>query len=203
MATPLPPGESRKLADLIEAYCSGEAAAGEDLCADLAGPIRHAVQKFFRSDSEHVDDVLQDTLLAVLDYLRRRGGFAGNLTNFAVTIASNRCRDLLRWQRRHPRTPIEPLSRWIEDRSRSPLDHLMENEVNALLQEAMKHLDSDCRRLLLDYYVREIPATVIMDRLGLKSVQGVYYRRAVCLKSAFRLLKMRLSDRSLAKECKG
>lgn len=190
--------EQRDLPELIAAHIAGEDAAADALCKALHEPVLLAIGKFLAEDSADRDDVEQETLLAVLGYLRRNRGFAGDLVKFAVTIASNRCRDILRSRRRKPQVPIDSLTDWIADHSRSPLDFLLEEEVLTLLRTALERVGAECRTLLRAMYIDEIPTEQIRRRLGLKTVQGVYYRRTICLKEAFRLLTNRLSDRSLA-----
>jgi len=185
---------------LIAACCRGDEAAAERICELLRNPILLAVQRFLPTDENDQDDVLQETLIAVINYLHGNDDFAGNLVKFAVTIASNRCRDLLRYRQRKRQEPIESLENWITDRSRSPLDFLHEEEILDHLRTALGLLDPDCRSLLEEMYLQEISTENIRRRLGLKSVHGVYYRRSVCLKKALRILKDVLSDRSLKED---
>ncbi|MFH1845594.1 MAG: sigma-70 family RNA polymerase sigma factor [bacterium] len=190
------PGDT-DLPQLIVACRQGDETAAENICDLLSNPLRLAVQRFLPADGDDQDDVLQETLIAVINYLRTNSEFSGNLVKFAVTIACNRCRDVLRYRQRKRQEPIESLTNWIADRSRSPLDHLQEQEILAHLRAALEQLDPNCRSLLRDMYIKEIPPENLRQQMGLKSVHGVYYRRSVCLKKALRILRDVLSDRSL------
>jgi len=44
--------------------------------------------------------VVQESLLAILSHIGKRGGFEGDLVRFAVTVARNRCRNILIWRQR-------------------------------------------------------------------------------------------------------
>jgi RNA polymerase sigma factor (sigma-70 family) len=186
------PGEAEFYAAAIAAYLSGAPAAGGRLGIALDGPVRREARVFLGDESADVDDVVQDTVVAVLLYLRRNGGFDGNLVKFAVTVARNRCRNLLNWRKRLPHVQLDPMLDWLESTERSPLDALLDREVVDLLQAALDRLSAECRALLRAFYLEEVPVEEIRRRSGLKTVQGVYYRKAVCLRQAYRRLKNRL-----------
>lgn len=143
-----------------------------------------------------VDDVLQETLLATLGYIRKNGGFEGDRRRLAVTIAQNRCRDILRWRKARPNVPLVSLENWIADKTKNPLDTLAEQEVLSILQSVLNNLGVRCRNLLQDLYLRHLSMDEIRHKAGLKSVQAIYYRRTICLKEARKLLNCRLEGRS-------
>jgi RNA polymerase sigma factor (sigma-70 family) len=169
-------------------YAGGDAEAGEKLCHLLAAPVRAAASRFLGADAAELDDVVQESLLAVLGYLRKAGRFEGDLIRFAVTVARNRCRNLLIWRRRHPGVDLEPLAAWIADPERSALDSLLEDEVQRVVQAGLDSLDPSCRDLLRWSYFQDVAIETIRRRIGLDTVQGVYYRRAVCLQRLARFL---------------
>ena len=177
---------------LVQAVASGDRDAADTVCRILEPPVRRAVTSFLGPDAVETDDTVQETLLAVLGYIRRRGGFQGDLVSFATTVARNRCRNILNWHQRHPGTDITPLAEWIADPARSPLDLLLETERYRLLREALRALDRACRDLLRAYYLQRVSARDLCRRLGLSTVQGVHYRKTVCLEKALAFLKRRL-----------
>lgn len=179
---------------LVDAHAGGDPAAAEALYLHLEPHVRQAARGFLADDHLDEDDVVQETLLAVLAYVRRRGGFSGNLIRFGVTIARNRCRNLYHWRRRWAGQPIESMAEWFQDPARSALDLLQAEEVELLLRRSLEQLDPACRRLLNAFYVDERPAEEIRGELGLETLQGVYYRRQVCLRKAMRALKRRLGS---------
>ncbi len=180
----------------IAAYAKGEDSAANPICQALSGPIRNAIQSFFTSDGMDADDILQETLLATLGYIRKNAGFKGDIKQLAVTIARNRCRDLLRWRRIRPHVPLGSLSHMIADRSISPLDEIADREVVAILQHALSNMGQRCRNLLSDFYLKKLSVDDIRQKAGLKSVQAVYYRRMICLNYARKIIISRLSERS-------
>ncbi len=186
------PDESAFYAAAISSYVSGDPDAGDEIATALAGPLRLEARIYLGDDSADVDDVVQDSIMAVLHYLRKNEGFTGNLVKFAVTVARNRCRNLLNWRKRLPHVQIDPMLTWLENSDRSPLDALLEQEITQLLQEALDRLPEECRVILRAFYLEDVSAEEIRRRIGLKTVQGIYYRKTVCLEQAFRRLKNRL-----------
>ncbi len=186
--------EPDTLPTLAARLADGDEGAAEPLCRILSGPVHKAASGFFPSGSPDLQDVVQETLIAVLAYLRRNRGFEGDLTSFAVTVARNRCRNIVNQRARRPETPIEPLAEWIAHPQRSPLDLLVEREVLDLLQRALDSLGSACRILLRAFYVEGQSIEAIRRQMGLKTVQGVYYRRASCLAQLGRILQRSLGE---------
>ncbi len=180
------------LPDLIAALLEGRESAAEALYHELTGPVRDSAARFFVPDSADIDDVVQETILATFDYLKRKGGFQGDLIAFAVTVARNRCRNIVNQRARRPHVPLEPLSEWIANPQRSPLDLLTEREAMTALQAGLNALGRVCRLVLRAFYIEGRPMEEIRRELGLKTVQGVYYRRAVCLERLARLVAPRL-----------
>ena len=184
--------DPQSLIPLIESYRGGDAAAGDSLCKILLPIVRLDTARMLGDDNSDVDDVVQESLLACLGYLGAERGFAGDAVRLAVTIARNRCRDLLRWRGRQVLVAIEPLESWLTDTSRSVLDELVEHEMETFLQEALAQLPEDCRSLLLALYVEGQTPESIRARSDLNSVHGIYYRRGVCLEKVRKILQRRM-----------
>ncbi len=185
-------GEQPHLVAAIAAYVAGDDAAAATICAGLRPAVRHAVRRILSADDGEVDDVVQETDVAVLRYLRLNGKLRGDPIVFAVTVARNRCRNILNWRRRHPAVPVTSLQDWLATPERGPLDLLDAAERRRAVADALARLDDVCRYVLKAFYLEEATIEEIRCRLGLKSVQGVYYRRAVCLERIARFLKERL-----------
>lgn len=177
--------------ELVPAHVAGDDRATERLARWLAPLVRQAGAAYLGDEDADLDDVVDESILAVLRSLRKRGEFTGNLPRFAVTVARNRCRNLLSWRKVRRHQPLEPLADWIADPRRSPLDILLDREIRETLQEALDALDPACRELLRAVYLQGRTIEEIRGRLGLKTVQGVYYRRAICLQRAYELLNNR------------
>ncbi len=170
-----------ELAPHLDAYRGGDGEAADHLSRVLWPPVRRAVADLLGDDHGDCDDVIQEALLAAMAYLRRDEVFEGDFARLAVTIARNRCRDLLRRRTRFPHLDIEPLADWIVDRQASPLDHLEAEEKRHMMQQALDRLGPACRELLHAMYVDEEKTEVIRRRLGLGTVQAVFYRRTACV----------------------
>jgi len=175
-------------ASLVTSFLSDEPAAADALARHIAPAIRRAAASFLGPDASDLDDVVQDSCLAVLGYVRTQVGFRGSLLQFASTVARNRCRNILNWQRRHGYVELGTLQEWIASPERSPLDLLADQEVHDRLQRALDELPSDCRRLLRGFYLEHRTIEELRSTFGLSTVQGVYYRRTKCLEKAQDLL---------------
>jgi RNA polymerase sigma factor (sigma-70 family) len=179
---------------MVDAHVAGDRDGTEALAALIIPEMRKATGSFLGSTDPDLEDVVGDSIVAVLDCLVRRGGFEGNLLGFAVTVAVNRCRNLVAWRRRQRQVPLDPLESWISNTDASALDLLMDEERLELLQQALQSIGPDCERLLRACYLEGRTIASLKDELKLQSVQVVYYRRGVCLKKAFRILNRKLGD---------
>ncbi len=188
---PAPPPDA-ETGPLINAFLASEPEAGEQLFAILAHHATVTARHFLNSSGPEVDDIVQDTAVAVLEWLRRREEFEGNLISFTITVARNRCRNYVNWCRRHQADDTDELAEYLADPTRGPLDNLLAEEKDSLFQEALDAMDLGCRNLLHSLYLRGESMESVRHREGLKSVQSVYHRRAVCLKKAELFLKKRL-----------
>jgi len=188
MAREMEQPEAERLKEAVEAFRDGDEGSMTVIDAAVRTSARRAMAVFRVEGQAAFDDVEQETVLVVLRYLRQDIAFTGNLTSFAVAVARNRCRDILRWQKAHPHVPVEPLTDWVVQRSECPLDRLAAEETRGLLDRVIEALDPTCRQLLVAMYLARESAEDVRRRLGLETVQGVYYRRKVCLKKATELL---------------
>ena len=179
---------------MVTELVTGDESASERLYYLLEPRVRNAVGQFFSPGQPDADDVVQETFMAFFDYLRKQGGFEGDLILFAVTIARNRCRNIVSQRKRNGEVPLEPLAQWIADRRRSPLDILMDTEIKGILQRALNAIGRICRLILRGFYMEGRSMADLREATGLKSLQGVYYRRSVCLKQMEQMLEDALHD---------
>ena len=117
----------------IVAYVAGDDAAGDRVCATLDRAVREAVCGFFPPQDADREDIIQDSLLAMLEYLRRAEDCPDNPEAFAVTIALNRCRNLHQWRKRRPTIDIDDAAPWLPGDAENPLDRLHDEQVRASL----------------------------------------------------------------------
>ncbi len=185
---------------LVRDYLADVPQADDRLASFLTLHVGRTVRAFLNSQEPETEDLIQDAVMAVMKFLRRRGGFEGNLTAFANTVARNRCRNHLIWRRRHPGVPLEDHEPFLASHTDGPLDRLLGAEVVTLVQRALDELDDACRNLLRALYLQGVEIDEIRRREGLKSVQSIYYRRSRCLEKAGRFLKRRLQGCSAEEE---
>ncbi len=186
---PLPDVE---LGPLIAAFLDSNGESGEQLFGVLSHHAAITARHFLQHSGPEIDDIVQDTVVAVLEWLRRQDEFTGDLVSFTITVARNRCRNYVVWRRRHQGEDTEDLAEYLADPARGPLDTLLEEEKNSLLQEAFDSLDRGCRTLLHAIYFNDDDIEALRRREGLKTLQSVYHRRSVCLKKFELYLKNRL-----------
>ena len=191
------PGPGPDLDALVAGVARRDVGAEETLFAHLRGHLRTTVSMFLPPDNTEADDVVVETITVVFDHVRREAGFDGDLIRFAITIARNRCRNIMNRRKRRPQVPIEPLSEWVAHPERSPLDHLVDDEAVSFLQTAVDALDRTCRQLLRAFYFEGRAIESIRAVTGLGTVQGVYYRRTVCLRKLGERLAVRMAEYAL------
>jgi RNA polymerase sigma factor (sigma-70 family) len=202
MSTKHPRNQPTNLTDaeyapLIDAYLAGNRDAAERLSGLLTHHARLTVKNFMNRDPLDADDLAQDSVLSVLEYLTRRGGFSGSLVHFTISVTRNRCRNHMIWKNRNSASDIEPMEAYLSDSKLGPLDLLAEKELVELLQQSMDRLEDRCRDLLRALYIEDVSIEEMRRQTGLETVQAVYYRRSRCLKLLGNLLKNRLRDCSL------
>ena len=184
--------ESQSLILEIKRYIDGDDTAGDMICKTLEAQVRASVRRLIGPHDADGDDVIQDTLIAMLGYLRRAKVAPDNPEAFIVTIARNRCRNLHLWRRRRSARDVTELSEKLPHIAASPLDLIDEEQRRELLEEVLQNLDTHCRDLLAAIYRQGATIEELRHDLGLGSVQAVYHRRNVCIKKAQMLLNRRL-----------
>jgi len=181
----------------INGYIQGDDNQGEVLANALRPPITRAVDAFLGPDDSARDDIIQDSLITVLDSLRKNLGFQGNLIQYAVTIARNRCRNIFNWRKRWAQAPEGSRIPQTAAVGQNPLESLLDDEIRELMQKALNSLSRECRELLTAYYLRGESLEQIRAQVGFNSIQALFYHKKICLKSAFRFLKRKLAVTSL------
>jgi DNA-directed RNA polymerase specialized sigma24 family protein len=180
------------LRDAIAAYAAGDDRAATSISEALDHPIRDSVRFMLGDRDIDGDDVVLEAKAAILAYVRKSGGLEGDPVAFAVTVARNRCRNVLIWRQRHPTQPLDDLTDLLADPRRSIIDTLEREELLRLLQASLDDLDEPCRDLLRNFYLRGRSAKSLRRSLGLGTFQAVYERLSVCRRKVARLLSDRL-----------
>ncbi|HPF36932.1 MAG TPA: sigma-70 family RNA polymerase sigma factor [Candidatus Krumholzibacteria bacterium] len=175
-------------------YIDGDEGAAETICAHLESPIRTAAASILGRSDADLDDIVQDTQIAMLGYLRRSGSVPDNPVAFAVRIARNRCFNLGLWRRRRLAQNVDDHAETLPAIAANPLDLLDREQNRRIVAQALASLDPECRALLEAVYHRESSMEALRHRLGLGSVQAVYHRRNVCLEKMRKRLNRLLFD---------
>jgi len=184
--------DPRDLWPVVVTFRDGDDHAADRIVTVLTPPVRREIARMLGDEDTDLDDVLQDAMIVGLRYLRAEAEFEGDPVRLVVTIARNRCRDLLRKRSRRPHVELDPVEHWLADEARSALDDLEERERRELLQYALDRISPRCRRLLRQLYVEGLTPEQVRAASGLDTVQGIYYRRSVCLDHARIALQRRL-----------
>ncbi len=177
-----------ELADVIAGVASGVESDERRLHDILASPVTAAVAGFLRSDDVEASDVVQETLVATFRYVKEGGGFEGDIVSFAVTVARNRCRNVVNRRKRRREDPVEDVQERMSDGRPDVVERILSDEALDILRDGIRRLDRICRIVLRAFYIEERTIEEIRSMTGLKTVQGVYYRRQVCIKSLAGLL---------------
>jgi RNA polymerase sigma factor (sigma-70 family) len=173
---------SERLEQDIAAYIAGDDEAGNRICLSLEPVVLAEVTRLLSKADFERDDVVQDTLLAFLTYLRRAGRGPRRPEAFVVTMAGNRCRNLYRRRKRRPTLDVDLASDWLPGKGKNPHEILESRELEEMVRRGFAKLDPACRQLLLSIYVDQRPMEELQREAGLGTVQGIYYRKYACLK---------------------
>ena len=103
---------------------------------------------FTLGNSSDAEDAVQDTLIK---YMQSAPNFNSDSHEKAwlIKVASNRCRDILRFHKRHPSINLEDISEFIPD------------NTDTRIMDALMILPEKYRIVLMLYYVEEFSVTEI------------------------------------------
>ena len=174
------------------------APTGDYISEQQVVEMTHAIQASLPSElsSMEADDITQDSLVAVLEWVRRRQGFEGNLLNFATTVARNRVRNYELWRRRRAIESNIELHDVVLPEQLDPFKGLEKGELNGLITAALEELSLPEREILQWYYLDDLPAEEIARKPGIRTIQAVYHRRQVALNKLQKILDPRLQHSS-------
>lgn len=135
------------------------------------GNILFRICLIMLGNSQDAEDVVQETLMK---YLQKAPAFKEKEHEKAwfIKVASNKCKDMLRFRARHMTADIESIHEFIQDSSDSGI------------LEALMILPEKFRIVLVLYYVEQYKTEEIAEVIG-KSVSAVKMR----LQKGRRLLK--------------
>lgn len=102
------------------------------------------------------EDATQEAFISAFRNLRSYRG--GSFKSWLLRIVTNACYDELRWRKRRPTTPLEPLDddqetiespQWLEDPDESPEDAAERAELSRALQRCLDELPEDFRTVVI------------------------------------------------------
>ena len=141
----------------------------------IYGPMLYKLCFVMLANAEDAEDAVQDTML---QYLRRKPAFesAGHEKAWLLTVAGNRCRDMLRFKRRHPQIALEELNASAEEKE----------DTSALA--ALMTLPEKFRLVMTLHYVEGYTAEEIAPIIGRtpSAVRMRLQKGRVLLKEAYR-----------------
>lgn len=178
----------------LERYAAGDDGAGDAICASLQPLLARVARRRLGDDDPDAADVVQDALIAFLGYLRRTRIVPTNPEAFVTAIVQNRCTNLAVWRRRRRADDVHDVADRLPDPGSTPLEILGREESDRWVRDALGALDAPCAALLEEVYARERSMQELKTRLGLKSVQAVYYRRDACLRKLQKILNRALLE---------
>lgn len=186
------PKGPEQLAEDIVSYIAGDDDAADRICLSLEPTIEAEVNRLLQKDDLERDDVIQETLMAFLNYLRRAGKGPDRPEAFVVTVAGNRCRNIYRRRKRRPALDVDLAAEWLPGPGNNPHEILENKELAGAIREGFAQLDPDCSKLLLAIYIDERPMEELQREAGLGTIQGIYYRKYACLKKLYGFLNKSL-----------
>ncbi len=181
--------KSDQLVLLMKQYGKGNDQAGEELCHLLEPDMRRTAIGFLGPHDPDIDDLMQDSVIALLHYLRNGGKVPDSPVPFVTTIIRNRCRNLYRWRKVRPNNKLDEIQQWYAAPDHSPLDLLVEDELLSIIQDGLNSLKKPCSDLLRHIYLEQRSMDQLRQKLGLSTVQAVYSRRNQCLDLLKKFLK--------------
>jgi RNA polymerase sigma-70 factor (ECF subfamily) len=134
---------------------------------------------------DHERDDLEQEVMAELWRAVNRAGFdfTAGFWGFVEVVTSRRCIDWLRSRR-----VLVPLPEAAPHQGRSPFDGVLETERAQIAADVLRHLDLECRKIILMRLREDIPYRRIAEILG-KSEGAVRVQMYRCIRHAHRIVQ--------------
>jgi RNA polymerase sigma-70 factor (ECF subfamily) len=192
---------------LINQAKTGDLQAFNDLVLTYQEAVYNCSYRLL-GDPAGASDITQDTFITAYHKIDRFK--EGSFKAWLLRVATNKCLDEFRRQKRHPDTNLEPISKdeqesfdspyWLADDSPSPEDQMNQSELNAAIQDCLSRLPEEFRSVVVMIDMQEmnydetsqivgIPLGTIKSRLARarKRLQDCLQRFSELLPSQFRL----------------
>ena len=180
-----------------------ELQSGSNLALDVLidrweAPIKSFIYRFTQ-DNEWVDELAQETFVKV--YMNAsRFDLNRKFSSWIYTIASNLCRNLLRWKSRRPCIvqsiddtldhPERDQSALEDEESQPPSEIVAQEESCAQIRESIAELPDHLRTAVILYYYQGMAYGEIAEVLkcSVRGVETRLYRARKMLKQKIRLI---------------
>ena len=192
---------------LIKQAKKGDLQAFNDLVLTYQEAVYNCSYRML-GDPAGAADITQETFITAYHKIDKFKD--GSFKAWLLRVATNKCLDEFRRQKRHPDTALEPVSKdeqetfdspyWLADDSPSPEDQVNQAELNQAIQDCLSRLPEDFRTVVVMVDMQDmnyddtsqvigIPLGTIKSRLARarKRLQDCLQRFSELLPSQFRL----------------
>ncbi len=176
-----PADKKEPIACSIAEYAAGNNSAGDLIYKHLTSHIRTSVELFFGEENVNIDDIIHETIISVLEYIKLNNGFEGDLVRFSIVVARNKCKNIANLNNRYPSKPIDSVHEWLAAAGDNQLEAIITEETNTVLQKALNRIGRICKKILSGFYTDNKTAEQLKTELEFKDTQSVYYKKQVCL----------------------
>lgn len=189
---PRPPCRSGKdgytrgvMEELVRLAKSGDQAALEKLLASIAPSIQRFGMRMCK-DGADTDDVLQDTLMTILQHLNEYEG-RSSFTSWAFALTRSACTRRRRGLKNKPAVELDESLGLIEEQP-TPEQGAVSRQLSDLLTDALEELSDEHREVILLRDVESLTAPEAAESLGISvdAVKSRLHRARQALKDALR-----------------
>ncbi len=177
----------KKINQAIQDYLAGVRGSDEVLFATLRPLLIDHARRLIAQDD--VEDVVQDSLTAILLNLAKRKAFNGNGLAYARQVVRNRCIEIYISRAKRGERIDQAKVESAPGNFIDPLTELELKEKRVLLGRGLMQLERPCRKILIRSILHRRPLEELMEDYRVRSVQALYYRRKKCLAKLKKILK--------------
>ena len=147
---------------LINAAKKGDMQAFNQLVLTYQEAVYNCAYRML-SDPAGAADITQDTFITSFRNIKKFKN--GSFKAWLLRVATNKCIDEFRRQKRHPNTALEPVTEdddtfdspyWLADPQMQPEEQLSQNELNQAIQDCLSCLPEDFRTIVVMVDMQEM-----------------------------------------------
>lgn len=149
-------------AKLINAAQKGDMQAFNQLVLVYQEVVYNCAYRML-SDPAGAADITQDTFITSFQNIKKFRD--GSFKAWLLRVATNKCIDEFRRQKRHPNTALEPVTEdddtfdspyWLTDPQLQPEEQISQNELNRAIQDCLSNLPEDFRTIVVMVDMQEM-----------------------------------------------